>query len=204
MISVGTVRADTITVSVPERSPEIEFALERLGRVLADRQISMTVSSGPNGDISLHCAGNPDPDCNDGVRLLRAWKLADQLEVDSLEAVRLVDATAAGSEGHRHREQGLELNKIHCCFFAQRNQSHNEHEPMNNRSILIHHQRITSRGAAESANDPKQNADPLPQEVLHLLVSRQVFAGHLTHMAQLAAAPGPVMSGLPRAVFRPV
>ncbi len=48
-LCVGSVPADTVTVSVPERSAEIDFALERLERVLVARQISLTVSSGAQG-----------------------------------------------------------------------------------------------------------------------------------------------------------
>lgn len=70
-IGIGRLKADMVTVSAPRRSPEIDFALERLGSVLDARQMTLTVSSAPNGDISLHCARNPDPDCDDGFSVRR-------------------------------------------------------------------------------------------------------------------------------------
>ena len=69
MICIGLTQAAELTVSVPKGSPEIDFALERLERTLTARQISLKVSQEPNGDISLNCAYNPDPDCDDGFSL---------------------------------------------------------------------------------------------------------------------------------------
>lgn len=69
MIHIGAPKAATVTISVPMNAPEIDFALGRLERTLSAQQVSLAVSTEPNGDISLHCANNPDPDCDDGFSL---------------------------------------------------------------------------------------------------------------------------------------
>jgi hypothetical protein len=56
LIPIGIAQADALTVSVLERSPEIDFALQRLERTLVARQMTLTVSPEPGGDVSLHCA----------------------------------------------------------------------------------------------------------------------------------------------------
>ncbi len=73
-ISVGVTKAETVTVTAPDRSPPIDFALERLEHALAAQQIALTVSPATHGDasshsISLHGADNPHPDCDDGFCL---------------------------------------------------------------------------------------------------------------------------------------
>ena len=44
MICIGLIQAVELTISVPEGSPEIDFALERLEQILDARQISMKIS----------------------------------------------------------------------------------------------------------------------------------------------------------------
>lgn len=71
LLFMNTLLAGQITVSVPEGSPEIDFALERLEQALAVQQISMKMTRESGGDIALNCFKNPDPDCDDGFSLCK-------------------------------------------------------------------------------------------------------------------------------------
>jgi len=66
---VGLCQARTLTVTVPKSTPEISYGLGRLKTALAAQEIGLTQSEKSGGDLTLHNAQNPDPDCDDGYAL---------------------------------------------------------------------------------------------------------------------------------------
>ena len=65
------IQAETLTVSVQQRSAPIDFALQRLAETVDSHQIKLNISEKSGGDIILHCRNNPDPDCDDGFSLCK-------------------------------------------------------------------------------------------------------------------------------------
>jgi len=81
LLSTSARAVEEVTVSLPKHAPEIDYGLGRLDRVLVSRDMKLSISPKPGGDIVLDCANNPDPDCNDGYILKRqgaSWKISAQ------------------------------------------------------------------------------------------------------------------------------
>ena len=74
LFSVGLCQGRTLTVSVPEDSSELTYGIGRLKTVLARQEIGLTLSDKVGGDLTLHNARNPDPDCDYGYSLRKNGK----------------------------------------------------------------------------------------------------------------------------------
>ncbi len=107
----GPATADNIvTVHVPDTSPEIEFGLKRLDQALSSRLVLLSDSA--KAEISLHCASNPDPDCDDGFRLRRDGEsvaiLAENNRGLLYGLVELADQIGRGAELASVKEKAVE------------------------------------------------------------------------------------------------